>query len=97
MDTMSNVYTDQILRRVTKTMNEVLSVPSDKITLSARLMEDLGADSLDAVEVVMALEDEFQTHFGDVDRDKIVTVEDVVNYVTRQLVKPAQPTANEVA
>lgn len=85
MNSTINLTREEILRHVAETMNQVLGVPLEKITERSRLVEDLGVDSLDAVEVVMALEDRFQAHFEDVDRNKILTIEDIVGYVSRQL------------
>jgi acyl carrier protein len=67
--------------RVKKIIAEQLSVESDKITLEARFVDDLGADSLDTVELVMALEEEFEIDIPDEEAEKIVTYQDVLNYV----------------
>lgn len=58
-----------------------LGVNEAKITLEARLAEDLGADSLDAVELIMAIEDEFGIEVSDEASKKIHTVKDIVDYV----------------
>lgn len=55
----------------------------DQITLTSRLVEDLGADSLDVVELVMAFEDEFGISLPDEDIAKMKTVGDVVNYINK--------------
>lgn len=60
-----------------------LGVNESKITLEARLSEDLGADSLDAVELIMAIEDEFGIEVSDEESKKIHQVKDIVNYVER--------------
>ncbi len=58
-----------------------LQVEEEKVTLEANLKEDLGADSIDAVEVIMALEDEFGVHIDDDAATKISTVKDLVDYI----------------
>lgn len=58
-----------------------LGVNESKITLEARLAEDLGADSLDAVELIMAIEDEFGIEVSDEESKKIHCVKDIVDYV----------------
>ena len=55
----------------------------DTITLNSRLVEDLGADSLDVVEMVMAFEDEFGVSLPDEDVEKMKTVKDVVDYIAK--------------
>ncbi len=67
--------------RVKKIIAEQLSVEVDKITADARFVDDLGADSLDTVELVMALEEEFEIDIPDEEAEKIVTFQDVMNYV----------------
>ena len=67
--------------RVKKIIAEQLSVELEKITLEARFVDDLGADSLDTVELVMALEEEFEIDIPDEEAEKIVTFQDVLNYV----------------
>ncbi len=58
-----------------------LSLDEEEITMESSFMEDLGADSLDIVELIMALEDEFDMSIPDEDAEKIVTVGDVVEYI----------------
>ena len=62
-----------------------LGVDENKITPQARLTEDLGADSLDAVELIMAIEDEFEIEVNDEAAQKIHTVQDIVDYVEKVL------------
>jgi acyl carrier protein len=61
---------------------EQLGVDDEQVTDEASFMEDLGADSLDTVELVMALEEEFDVEISDEDAEKIQTVQDAVDYVT---------------
>ncbi len=58
-----------------------LNVPEAEVTLEASFVDDLGADSLDTVELVMALEDAFETEIPDEDAEKIATVQQAIDYV----------------
>jgi acyl carrier protein len=69
------------LERVKKIIVDRLGVEESKITLEASFKEDLGADSLDVVELVMELEDEFDLEISDEDAEKITTVGEVVKYI----------------
>ena len=60
---------------------EQLSVEADSVKMESKIIEDLGADSLDVVELIMAWEEEFDTEIPDGDAEKIVTVGDVVDYI----------------
>ena len=73
---MSNIE-----ERVIKMVAEQLSVKEEDIQASSSFVEDLGADSLDTVELIMALEEEFDAEIPDEDAEKIPTVEDAVNYI----------------
>ena len=70
-----------IVERVTKLVCEQLGVKESEVTLEASFVEDLGADSLDTVELVMALEEEFETEIPDEEAEKITTVKEAVNYI----------------
>ncbi|CAD5922438.1 acyl carrier protein [Planktothrix agardhii] len=67
--------------RVKKIVEEQLDVEDIKIVPSASFTEDLGADSLDIVELVMALEEEFEIEIPDEAAEKILTVQEVVDYI----------------
>ncbi len=71
--------------RVIKIISEQLSVSEDKVVPEASFVGDLGADSLDTVELVMALEDQFETEIPDEDAQKILTVQDAIDYVTNRV------------
>ena len=58
-----------------------MGVGEEEVTLSASFIDDLGADSLDTVELVMAFEEEFEIEIPDEEAEKIATVEDAVNYI----------------
>lgn len=67
--------------RVKKIIVEQLGVKEDQVTENASFVNDLGADSLDTVELVMALEEEFNTEIPDTDAEKITTVKEAVDYI----------------
>lgn len=71
-----------IEERVKKIVAEQLGVKADEVTNSASFVEDLGADSLDTVELVMALEEEFETEIPDEQAEKITTVQEAIDYIT---------------
>jgi acyl carrier protein len=67
--------------RVKEIVCEQLGVSEDEVTPEASFIEDLGADSLDIVELVMALEEEYELEISDEDAEKIKTVQDVITYI----------------
>lgn len=67
--------------RVKEIIVDQLGVDEDKVTLEASFVDDLGADSLDVVELVMALEEEFEIEIPDEDAEKIATVGDALEYI----------------
>jgi acyl carrier protein len=67
--------------KVKKIIVEQLGVSEDEVVSGASFTDDLGADSLDTVELVMALEEEFELEIPDEDAEKIATVQDVINYI----------------
>ena len=70
-----------IEERVKKIVIEQLGAKEEEVTNEASFIDDLGADSLDTVELVMALEEEFETEIHDEDAEKITTVQQAVDYV----------------
>lgn len=62
---------------------EQLSVEKDKVVPQASFVDDLGADSLDLVELIMAMEEKFDIEIPDEDAEKIVTVQDAIDYVSK--------------
>jgi acyl carrier protein len=72
-------------RRVTEIIVEQLGVSAEEVTLEASFIDDLGADSLDLVELIMAMEEEFGLEISDEDAEKIQTVQDVVNYINQHI------------
>ena len=67
--------------KVTKIIEEQLGVEADRVKAEASFIDDLGADSLDIVELVMAMEEEFDLEIPDEDAEKLRTVQDVLNYI----------------
>ncbi len=78
--------------RIRKIVAEQLNVSEDQITLEARFIEDLGADSLDTVELVMALEEEFKVEIPDQEAEKITSFRDVLDFIQQCQASPAPPT-----
>ena len=72
---------DEIFEKVKAIIVEQLQVNEDAVTQEASFIDDLGADSLDLVELIMALEEEFDIEIPDADAEKVVSVADVVNYI----------------
>jgi len=70
-----------ILDDVREVIVDKLGVDADKVVPEARFIEDLGADSLDTVELIMGLEDKFGLEISDEDAEKIRTVQDAINYI----------------
>ena len=73
-----------VLERVTEVVVDRLSVDESEVKEDASFREDLGADSLDVVELVMELEDEFDMEISDEDAEKITTVGDAVKFIEEQ-------------
>jgi acyl carrier protein len=71
----------ETFERVKKVVVERLKVSEDEVTESASFVDDLGADSLDVVDLVMGLEEEFDLEIPDEDAEKIQTVEQAVTYI----------------
>ena len=74
------------VERIKKIISDNLGVDESKIIPEARLAEDLGADSLDTVELVMKLEEEFSIEISDSDAEKISTFQDAVDFINNQSV-----------
>ncbi|GAA6168196.1 acyl carrier protein [Sessilibacter corallicola] len=74
-----------IEERVKKIVAEQLGVKEEEVKTEASFVEDLGADSLDTVELVMALEEEFETEIPDEEAEKITTVQLAIDYINANL------------
>lgn len=70
-----------IFEKIQKIISEQLGIDSDEIKLESSFIDDLGADSLDIVELIMALETEFDIEIPDEEAEKVKTVGDVVEYI----------------
>ena len=73
--------TEEVFEKVKKVIVDQLGVAESSVTMEASFIDELGADSLDIVELVMALEEEFDIEIPDSDAEKVVTVGDVVEYI----------------
>ncbi len=74
-----------IEQRVKKIVVEQLGVKEDEVSNDASFVDDLGADSLDTVELVMALEEEFETEIPDEDAEKITTIQQAIDYINAHM------------
>ena len=73
--------TEEIFEKIKEIIVDQLGVAEASVTMEASFIDDLGADSLDIVELVMALEEEFDMEIPDSHAEKVVTVQDVVDYI----------------
>ena len=71
--------------KVKKIIAEKLSVDLDEIVPEASFVDDLGADSLDLVELIMSMEEEFDVEISDEDAEKLVTFQDAIDYIKKHL------------
>lgn len=69
--------------KVKKIIAEKLSVDPDDVVPEAKFVDDLGADSLDLVELIMTMEEEFDIEIPDEDQEKIVSVQDAIDYIDK--------------
>lgn len=76
---------EQIFTKVKAITSEQLGVEESQITMSAKFVDDLGADSLDTVELIMALEENFDIEISDEEAEKLTDVQKVVNYIEANL------------
>jgi acyl carrier protein len=76
---------EEILSKVKAVVAEKLNVGEDQVTEDAKFVEDLGADSLDQVELIMALEDEFELKIPEEEAEKLTTVGSAVSYVLKKV------------
>lgn len=77
--------TDDIQQKVTDLIVDQLGVDADSVKADAHFIDDLGADSLDTVELVMAFEEEFDMEISDEDAEKLETVGDAIAYLDERL------------
>jgi len=72
---------NEIFEKLKSIVNDQLGVEEEKITMDATFVDDLSADSLDIVELIISIEEKFDMEISDADAEKIVTVSDVVKYI----------------
>ncbi len=77
--------TEEIFEKVKTVIVEQLGIDESSVRMDSSFLDDLGADSLDIVEFIMALEEEFGLEIPDEDVEKIVTVKDVVEYISENI------------
>jgi acyl carrier protein len=80
---MASGDTKEIIEKVKQIISEQLGVEESEVTPGASFIDDLGADSLDTVELVMALEEAFDIEIPDEDAEKIRTVQDAIDYIEK--------------
>lgn len=78
---------EELLKKVRTIVADKLSISEDQVTEGASFIEDLGADSLDTVELVMALEDDFSLDIPDEEAEKLTTVGKALDYIQTRLSK----------
>lgn len=78
---------EDIIKKAKEITSEQLGVDESQITPEAKFVDDLGADSLDTVELVMALEEEFDLEISDEEAEKLTTVQKVIDYIEDRLEK----------
>ncbi len=76
--------TDEVFTKVREVVTNILGVKANNVILSANFVNDLGADSLDTLELIMALEETFKIEIPDDTAEKILTVQQVVDYINEQ-------------
>lgn len=75
---------EELLLKIIPIIAGTLDIKEERITLLSRLKEDLGADSLDAIEIIMALEEVFNIEISDEDAEKIQTVDEIIEYLAKR-------------
>ncbi len=78
---------DELLKKIKSISSDKLSISEDQVTEEASFIDDLGADSLDTVELIMALEDEFKMDIPDDEAEKLTTVGKAMDYILTHLSK----------
>ena len=76
---------EEVFEKVKNIIVEQLGATESSVTMEASFIDDLGADSLDIVELIMALEEEFDIEIPDSDAEKVVIVSDVVDYIKEHI------------
>jgi len=84
-DTQEKLSNTELEEKVLKIVAEKLSIDIKSVTIASRFQEDLGADSLDVVELLMEIEEEFGVSISDEESEKLVTVGDAVRFISEKL------------
>ena len=87
---MAGLNKEEIRAKIKRIVTENLGVSEDQVTDDAQFSQDLGADSLDQVELVMSLEEEFGAEIRDEDADRLNTVGDAIAYIEERLADKAE-------
>ena len=87
---MAELTREEIRAKIKSIVTENLGVSEDQVTDDAQFSQDLGADSLDQVELVMSLEEEFGAEIRDEDADSLNTVGDAIAYIEKRLADKAE-------
>ena len=74
---------DDLLKKIVTIVVDKLDVEENKVTVDAQFIDDLGADSLDTVELIMEIEEQFEIDIPDEDAEKIQSVKDALDYIKR--------------
>jgi len=78
----------ELFKEIKQVVSEQLGVKPEEIKPTASFRDDLGADSLDAVELIMALEEKFGIEIPDADAEAMLTINDAINYIENKMNKP---------
>jgi acyl carrier protein len=81
---------DEVYAKVKKVIAEVFKKDESELTLETRIIDDLGAESLDIITLLMEFEDTFERKIPDEDVEKLVTIGDTVQYIVKILAEPSQ-------
>jgi acyl carrier protein len=84
-----SISVEEVTQKVKKVIAEQLGMREDEVKGEAEFQKDLGADSLDIVEMIMALEEVFETEISDEEAEKIQTVQEAIDYIVKRLQQAA--------
>ena len=87
---VGEVQFDEVYAKVKKLIAEVFKTDESELTLETKIIDDLGAESLDIITLLMEFEDTFDRKIPDEDVEKLVTIGDTVQYIVKILVEPSQ-------
>jgi acyl carrier protein len=87
---VGEVQFDEVYAKVKKVIAEVFKKEESELTLETRIIDDLGAESLDIITLLMEFEDTFDRKIPDEDVEKLVTIDDTVQYIVKILSEPSQ-------